>query len=232
MRTLGLIGGMSWQSTIQYYRLINQIIGESLGGHHSARCLLHSVDFQEIEEAQSAGDWEKAGQILADAALSVERAGAQAIVLCTNTMHRVSQRMTRDITVPLLHIGTAVADRVARTGFRQVGLLGTRYTMEESFYNEMLPARGVEVMVPHTEHRALVHRVIYEELVFGRIETDSRDQFLEIISELQTRGAEGVILGCTEIPLLVRQEDTGVPLFDTTQIHAEEASSWALNSPS
>lgn len=228
MKTIGLIGGMSWESTITYYQIINTVVKERLGGLHSARCILYSVEFDEIERCQSSGDWERAGAILAEAAAGLERAGADFIVICTNTMHKVAGQVRSAVSVPLLHIAQVTAAELRRQGVERVALLGTRYTMEQDFYKSVIAESGIEVLIPGEEARALVNAVIFDELCRGVISQDSRRAFLDIIAELAGQGAQGVILGCTEIGLLVRQEDTPVPLFDTTQLHAKQAAQDAL----
>jgi len=229
VKTIGLIGGMSWESTVPYYQDINRAIGARLGGLHSAKIVLYSVEFQEIERLQHAGRWDEAGVILAEAARAVRRAGADVIVLCTNTMHKVAPQIEAAVDVPLLHIADATAVRVKAAGMARVGLLGTRFTMEESFYRGRLESQhGLKVLVPPEDARALVHRVIYEELCLGQVREDSRRAFQTVVGGLVARGAEGVILGCTEIGLLLRPEDAPVPLFDTGRIHAEAAVEFAL----
>lgn len=229
MKTIGLIGGMSWESTVPYYRIINQVIKEQLGGLHSARAVLYSVDFHEIEVLQRTGDWEKAGEILASAARSLEAAGAEFIVLCTNTMHTVASVIEGAVSLPMLHIADPTAEAIKAAGHRTVGLLGTRFTMEQPFYRERLEREhGLNVLTPEEDDRAIVHRIIYEELCLGEVNPDSRVQYQRILSRLKARGAEAVILGCTEISLLVRPEDTDVPLVDTTAVHARAAALFAL----
>lgn len=228
MKTIGLIGGMSWESTVTYYQIINTVVKERLGGLHSARCILYSVEFDEIERCQSSGDWERAGAILAGAAAGLERAGADFIVICTNTMHKVAGQVRAAVSVPLLHIAQVTAAELRRQGVERVALLGTRYTMEQDFYQSVIADSGIEVLIPGEEARARVNAVIFDELCRGVISQDSRRAFLDIIAELAGRGAQGVILGCTEIGLLVRQEDTPVPLFDTTLLHAKRAALDAL----
>ncbi len=229
MKTLGLIGGMSWESTVPYYRLINQTVKERLGGLHSARLLLYSVDFAQIEKLQHAGDWDAAGAVLADAARSLKAGGAQLLVICTNTMHKVADAVEAASGLPLLHIADATGQEIRRAGLQRVGLLGTRFTMEQDFYRQRLVQRhGLEVLVPGTEERDTVHRVIYEELCLGEIRDASRDAYRRIIASLVARGAQGVILGCTEIGLLVGEGDASVPLFDTTALHARHAALEAL----
>jgi len=228
MRTLGLIGGMSWESTIPYYRLINTRIKQQLGGLHSAELLLYSVDFAEIEKLQHAGDWDQAGRLLGDVAQRLQIAGADALVICTNTMHRVLPEIEKHISIPVLHIADATAVSVVAAGIDCVGLLGTRFTMEQDFFRSRLEQRGLRVLVPNAEQRSIVHRVIYEELCLGQCREESRDAYREIMRDLVAAGAGGIILGCTEIGLLVRAEDGAVALFDTTILHAEFAADWAL----
>jgi aspartate racemase len=229
MKTIGLIGGMSWESSAEYYRMINQLIKVQLGGLHSAKCVLVSVDFAEIEILQRQGRWAEAGAILTAAARSLEAGGADFIVLCTNTMHKQAQDIQANTTIPFLHIADATAQRVLQAGIQKIGLLGTRFTMEEDFYRGRLSENyGLQVLVPDADAREIIHRVIYDELVLGRIEPASKAQYLAIIQQLEQQGAQGVILGCTEIGLLVQQEDCRLPLFDTTRIHAEAAVAYAL----
>ncbi len=229
MRTLGLIGGMSWESTLPYYRLVNQGVQARLGGLHSAKLMLWSVDFAEIEALQRAGDWETAGEMLADAARRLHGAGAEALVLCTNTMHRVADAIEVAAPIPLLHIADATAAAIHAADMSCVGLLGTRFTMEQPFYRDRLLTRhGIDVVVPGDAARAEVHRVIYEELCRGRIEDASRETYRAIIRDLVDAGAEGIILGCTEIGLLVGPVDAPVPVFDTTALHAAAAVDFAL----
>ncbi|SDD28590.1 aspartate/glutamate racemase family protein [Auraticoccus monumenti] len=222
-RTIGLIGGMSWESSIEYYRLTNELVARRLGGFHSARSILHSVDFAEIERLQVTGDWAAAGRVLADAARAVELAGADFVVLCTNTMHKVAADIEAAVSIPLLHIADATADAVQAQQLTTVGLLATAFTMEQTFYRERLERRGLRVLVPGEEDRRVVHRVIYEELVLGEVRDASRREYRRIMSRLVADGAEGIILGCTEIELLVGQADSSVPVFPTTRIHAEAA---------
>lgn len=228
MRTLGLLGGMSWESTLPYYRIVNQRVRERLGGLHSAKLVLHSVDFAEIEALQRAGDWDAAGAQLTAAARGLRLAGAEAIVVCTNTMHLVAPAIEAAVDIPLLHIADATAQRIRAAGLTRVALLGTRFTMEQAFYRERIEAAGIAVLTPDAMQRERVHRVIYDELCLGRIIDASRDDYREIIADLVARGAQGVILGCTEIGLLVGEGDAAVPLFDTARIHAEAAADWAL----
>ncbi len=229
MKTIGLIGGMSWESSLEYYRLINQEVKARLGGLHSARCLLFSLDFKEIERCQQQGDWDGAAQILASAAQSLASGGADCIVICTNTMHRVAPQVAKSVTLPLIHIADATAQRIRKAGLATIGLLGTVYTMEQDFYKGRLEDRyALNVLIPDKSDRLLVNRVIYDELVLGEIRSDSRRAYAQIMDSLVDRGAEGIILGCTEIGLLVGPEDSRVPLFDTTRIHAHSAVDFAL----
>ncbi|UVC31809.1 aspartate/glutamate racemase family protein [Pantoea sp. SOD02] len=229
MKMIGLIGGMSWESTALYYRIINEQVKQQLGGLHSARSLMYSVDFHEIEKLQAAGEWQKAGEILADAAISLEKGGADFIVLCTNTMHKVAQQITDAVSIPLLHIADATAQRIRQAGVKKVGLLATAFTMEQEFYKGRLNQSEIEVLVPDAAGRKVVHDIIYQELCLGVIRDESRAQYRKIIAELVEQGAEAIILGCTEITLLVKAEDASVPLFDTTLIHAEDAVKLALS---
>lgn len=231
MKTIGLLGGMSWESTQTYYRLINEGVKNRLGGLHSAKLVLFSVDFAEIEALQHKGDWPATADILAGAALSVQKAGADFLVIGTNTMHKVAPEIEQAIGIPLLHIADATAQVLKKDGMTRVGLLGTRFTMEQAFYRERLEAAGIDVLTPDESQRDKVHRVIYEELCQGEIKPDSRHTYLDIVSSLSGRGAQAVILGCTEIGLLIRQADTEVPLYDTTEIHAARAVELALHHP-
>lgn len=229
MKTIGLIGGMSWESSLEYYRLINEGVKARLGGLHSAKCLMLSVDFAEVEALQRAGEWDQAGRMMAAAATSLQAGGADCIVLCTNTMHIVSDAIQQAVSIPFLHIADAAAQAVLATGIRKVGLLGTRFTMEKEFYKDRLAGKfGLEVVISEDEDREVVHRVIYEELVLGVIREEARREYVRIIDAMRQQGAEGVILGCTEIGLLVRPEDSPLPLFDTTRIHAAAAVAFAL----
>jgi aspartate racemase len=229
MKTIGLIGGMSWESTVPYYRHINETIRARLGGLHSARAVLVSVDFHDIEQLQRAGDWDAAGRLLADAARRLQAAGADCIVLCTNTMHKVAPAIEAACALPLLHIADPTAHAIRAAGLHTIGLLGTRFTMEQDFYRERLAQRhGLTVLAPDEDERAIVHRVIYQELCVGIVSDSSRAQYQRIIGRLAERGAQGVILGCTEIGLLVGARDTALPLFDTTALHACSAAEWAL----
>ena len=229
MRTLGLLGGMSWESTVPYYRIINETVRERLGGLHSARLILYSVDFADIERLQQVGAWDEAGRILAGAARALEAAGAEGLLLCTNTMHKVAPAMESAVTIPLLHIADPTAEAIHRAGLTTVGLLGTRFTMEQDFYRGRLTAQqGLTVIIPDPADREIVHRVIDEELCQGEVRIESRAQYREILLRLINAGAEGIILGCTEMALLVGPEDTPVLLFDTTALHARAAAAWAL----
>ena len=228
MKTIGLLGGMSWESTELYYRWINEETKHRLGGLHSAPVAMVSVDFQHIEELQHQGNWEAAGEFLAEKALQVEAAGAGFLLLCTNTMHKVAPQIEAAISIPLLHLADATAKRIREAGLTTVGLLGTKFTMEQDFYRGRLEQQGLNVLTPGQGDRDIIHRVIYEELCLGKIVADSRKEYLRIIDQLAAAGAEGVIEGCTEIVMLVQQEHTRIPLFDTTAIHAREAVSLAL----
>jgi len=228
MKTIGLIGGMSWESTALYYRLLNLAIARRLGGFHSARLILFSVDFHEIELFQQRGEWDHAAAHLHDAAQSLERAGADFLVLCTNTMHKVADAITDGLNIPLLHIADATANVILRAGVKSVGLLGTRFTMDQAFYRGRLETMGLSVLVPSEEDRQLVNRVIYDELCLGNVRDESRQQYRRIIANMIAAEAEGIIFGCTEIGMLVNSEDSSVPTFDTTRIHAEAAVDCAL----
>jgi len=229
MKTIGLLGGMSWESTIPYYRQINQHIKQQLGGLHSAKIILYSVDFAQIEEFQRSGDWHKAGELLAEAAFKLQTAGADCLVLCTNTMHKVAAVIETAVTIPLLHIADATAEAIQAADLHKVALLGTRFTMEQDFYKKRLTeSYGLEVLVPEEEGRTLVHQVIYQELCLGVVNPNSRLQYQQIMADLVAQGAEAIILGCTEIGLLVSSEDCSVPLFDTTALHAQKSADFAL----
>ena len=229
MKVIGMIGGMSWESTVPYYTLINQAVKAQLGGLHSAKLILYSVDFHEVERLQHAGDWDAAGRMLAEAARALETAGAEFLVLCTNTMHKVASHMEAAVQIPLLHIADPTAEAIKAAGFSKVGLLGTRFTMEQAFYRERLSVRhGLAVLVPPEADREVIHRVIYDELCLGQINVASRTHYHRIIADLVQQGAEAIILGCTEISLLVEPGTCSVPLFDTTRIHAQAAAKYAL----
>ena len=231
MKTIGLLGGMSWESSIEYYRIINETVRSRLGGLHSAQCVMYSVDFAEIEELQRGGRWSQATKLMVEAARHVQSGGADFLVICTNTMHKMADDVQREIAIPLLHIADATAERIKASGIGTVGLLGTRFTMEEDFYKgRLVAAHGLEVIVPSAGEREIVDAVIYEELCLGRVEDSSREKYLSIMDNLVESGAEGIILGCTEIGLLVGDDYCRVPLFDTATIHAEAAVDYALES--
>ncbi|NOI13697.1 aspartate/glutamate racemase family protein [Vibrio hepatarius] len=229
MKTIGVIGGMSWESTVSYYQLLNKAVNQEKGGFHSAKLILNSVDFAEIEQLQRGGEWDKTAVILGEAAQSLERAGADFILIATNTMHIVASQVEEAVNVPLIHIADATGAQLVKQGITKVGLLGTAFTMEQAFYKQRLTDKfGIEVIVPNGVQRKLVHNIIYDELCKGQISSRSRNDYQSIIEELSENGAQGVILGCTEIGLLVKQEDTNVPLFDTTKLHVEAAVHEAL----
>lgn len=228
MKTIGLIGGMSWESTVTYYQILNETVRDRLGGLHSAKLLLYSVDFAQIEEYQAKGQWNESAQVLAQAAENLEKAGADLLLICTNTMHKVAPQVQSRISIPLLHIAEATAGALKEAGISRVGLLGTKYTMTQDFYKAKLLEAGIDVLIPDEAGVELVNRVIYQELCLGIVKDSSRQQFVDIIRDLQARGAQGVILGCTEIGLLVSQADAPLPVFDTTRIHAETAALRAL----
>ena len=228
MKTIGLIGGMSWESTTSYYQIINETIKRELGGLHSAKILLYSVDFAEIEHYQAVGDWDKSAQVLADIAQRLEQAGADFIVIWTNTMHKVAPQIQKKIAIPILHIAQATAQALVDDGIRKVGLLGTKYTMTQDFYKEKLLESGLEVLIPDQAGIADVNRIIYDELCLGDIRESSKQTYLTVIDDLKNAGAEAVILGCTEIGLLVKQSDIALPLYDTTVIHAEKAAKMGI----
>ena len=232
MRTIGLIGGMSWESTVPYYRVINETVRARLGGLHSAKIILYSVDFHEIERLQDAGDWPEAGRRLAQVARSLELAGADCIVLCTNTMHRVAPAIEEAVAIPFFHIADPTAEEIKRTGLVRVGLLGTRFTMEQAFYRQRLQdLHDIDVVVPDDADRETVHRVIYDELCVGKVLDSSRGHYRRIITRLVEGGAQAVILGCTEISMLVGPADSPVPVFDTTSLHARKVAEWATSAP-
>ena len=228
LKTIGLIGGMSWESTVTYYKIINKTVKEKLGGLHSAKCILYSVDFQEIEECQANGNWEKSGEILGEAAYNLEKAGADFIVICTNTMHKVVNQIKEKISIPILHIAEMTAEKILEKGLKNIALLGTKYTMEQDFYKSKLIEKGINVIIPDKNDIEIINEVIYDELCLGTINSDSKKKFLEIVDKLRSKGAEGIILGCTEIGLLIKNEDTDVPLFDTAIIHAEQAAIYSI----
>ena len=219
---------MSWESTVTYYKIINETVKEKLGGLHSAKCILYSVDFQEIEECQANGNWEKSGEILGEAANNLEKAGADFIVICTNTMHKVVNQIKEKISIPILHIAEMTAEEILEKGLKNIALLGTKYTMEQDFYKSKLIEKGINVIIPDKNDIEIINKVIYEELCLGIINSNSKKKFLEIVDKLRNKGSEGIILGCTEIGLLIKNEDTDVPLFDTAIIHAEQAAIYSI----
>ncbi len=229
MKTIGLVGGMSWESSLEYYRIINQAVKEKLGGFHSAELVMYSVDFAEVEDLQHKGEWDRLGEILAGAFRRVEAAGADFALMATNTMHRVYDGVRAAVRIPILHIADVTGQAIAGRGLTRVGLLGTRFTMEQDFYRGKLARDfGLEVLVPGEDERRAIHTILYDELCLGRIDESSREAFRRIIAGLEARGAQGVILGCTEIPLIVKQKDYALPLFDTTELHARAAVDLAL----
>lgn len=223
MKTIGMIGGMSWESTATYYRIVNEVVKSQLGGLHSAKVLLYSVDFAEIESCQARGDWQTSAEILTDAAINLQKAGADFIIICTNTMHKVAPQIQSSIAIPIVHIAGATADELKQHKVQRVALLGTKYTMTQDFYKDVLIAAGIEVLVPDEQDIELVNSIIYNELCLGIVSDVSRTAYVEVIEKLAERGAQGVILGCTEIGLLIRQPDSPLPVFDTTVIHARKA---------
>jgi len=229
MKTIGLIGGMSWESTAEYYRIINEAVRGKLGGLHSAKIVLYSVDFEEVEQLQHQGRWDKATNLMIDAAKRVERSGADFVLICTNTMHKMADDVAANISIPLLHIADATAEKITSLDLKKIGLLGTKFTMEQDFYKGRLKEKfGIRVVIPNESDREIVHHVIYKELCLGAIKDSSREQVKAIINRLSDSGAQGIILGCTELPLLIKQEGCSVPLFDTTVIHAIAAVDYAL----
>lgn len=228
MKTIGLIGGMSWESTVTYYQIINREIKDKLGGFHSSKCILYSVDFHEIEECQTNGEWDKSAEILANAAQGLEKAGADFILICTNTMHKVADEVKKSIQVPIIHIAEVTAQELLRNNITSVALLGTKYTMEQDFYKSKLTEKGIEVIIPDSMDREFINHTIFHELCLGITSEKSRQRLKEICNILSKKGAQGIILGCTEIGLLIHQEDTDIPLFDTTLIHARRAASLSL----
>ncbi|WP_308682440.1 aspartate/glutamate racemase family protein [Stomatobaculum longum] len=228
MKTIGLLGGMSWESTIPYYRIINEEVKNRLGGLHSAKIILYSVEFAEIEKCQSSGNWDESGEILGQAAKGIEAAGADFILICTNTMHKVAAQISSKIQIPLIHIADATADELEKSHIRRVGLLGTKYTMTQDFYKKRLTDRGMEVLIPDDAAVEVINSIIFDELCVGEIREASRRKFQDAVKRLAEQGAEGVILGCTEIGLLLRQSDVSIPVFDTTVIHAKRAVEIAL----
>ena len=228
MKTIGLIGGMSWESTVTYYQILNETVKQRLGGLHSAKILLYSVDFDEIEKYQSSGEWEKSAEVLSQAAMNLEKAGADFIVICTNTMHKVAPKIQSHISIPIIHIAEATADELIKRGISRVALLGTKYTMTQDFYKDKLLKAGIDVVIPDSTGIETVNDIIYKELCLGIISEESKKKYLEIINRLAEQGAQGVILGCTEIGLLIQQTDTSLPVFDTTQIHAIKAAELSI----
>ena len=229
MKTIGLIGGMSWESSLEYYCLVNEFTKAALGGFSSSKCLMYSVDFAEIETLQHQGNWERLNELMAEAATKLYKGGADIIVLCTNTMHLCSEAIKTAVPIPFLHIAEATGKAIKAKNLKKVGLLGTKFTMEKDFYKAVLKEQfGIETIIPSEEEREQVHQIIYEELVLGKIEDNSRKVYQQIISKLAKKGAEGVVLGCTEIPLLIKAKDVALPIFDTTTLHAQEAVAWAL----
>jgi len=229
MKTIGLIGGMSWESTAEYYRIINEAVKENLGRLHSAKIVMYSVDFEEVEQLQHQGRWDKATNLMIDAAKRVERGGADFVLICTNTMHKMADDVAANISIPLLHIADATAEKITSLDLKKIGLLGTKFTMEQDFYKGRLKERfDIDVVIPNESNREIVHNVIYKELCLGEIKDLSRERIKTIINGLSDNGAQGIILGCTELPLLIKQEDCPVPLFDTTVIHAKAAVDYAL----
>ena len=230
MKTIGLIGGMSWESTLEYYRIINEAVKEKLGGFHSAEMVLYSVDFAEVEAFQHRGEWDRAAVLLTEAARRVEAAGADFALLATNTMHRVFDEIRKGIRIPLLHIADVTGREIQARGLRRIGLLGTRFTMEQEFYKGKLARDfGIDVLIPDEAERRAIHGILYDELCLGAVKDASREAFRKIIGGLESRGAQGIVLGCTEIPLIVKQKDYALPLFDTTDLHARAAVALALS---
>lgn len=228
MKTIGLLGGMSWESTATYYKIVNEVVRAELGGLHSAKVLLYSVDFQEIEECQANGEWDKSAEILSIAARNIEKAGADFLVICTNTMHKVASNIQKEISIPIIHIASATAQKLTEKSINRVALLGTKYTMKQDFYKNILIERGIEVLIPNDDDIEIINNVIYDELCLGIIKNRSKEKYMKIIGKLIENGAQGVILGCTEIAMLIGQEDTSLPVFDTTQIHATLAAMFAI----
>ena len=229
MKTIGLIGGLSWQSSLEYYRIINELVRDRLGGLHSAKIVMHSFDLAEMAALQKQGDWPRAAGLIIEAAAGLQNAGADVLIICTNTMHKVADEVQKSIKIPLLHIADATAEEIKAAGLKKVGLLGTRFTMEEDFWKARLVQKhGLEVIIPDQDERQIVDRTIYRELCIGQVKPSSKENFCKIIRNLIARGAEGIVLGCTEIYLLLDQRDVQVPLFDTTRIHAESAARFVL----
>ena len=228
LKTIGLIGGMSWESSMTYYKVINETVKNKLGGLHSAKCIMYSVDFYEIEKCQADGNWEKSGEILGEAAYNLEKAGADFIVICTNTMHKVINQIKERISIPVLHIAEMTAEKILEKKMKNIALLGTKYTMEQDFYKSKLIEKGINVIIPDKNDIEIINNVIYDELCLGIINPESKAKYLEIVETLKQKGVEGIILGCTEIGLLIKSEDTDVPLFDTALIHAEQAAIYSI----
>lgn len=230
MKTIGLIGGMSWESSLEYYRIINEEVKKKLGGFHSGKIVMYSVEFAEIEKLSREGNWDKATEFMIDAAQKVEKGGADFLLICTNTMHKMAEEVQQNINIPLLHMVDVVAEEIQAKGQKKVGLLGTRFTMEQDFYKgRLLEKHEIEAIIPPLDERKIIHGILYNELCLGEIKKASKDKFRTIINNLVARGAEGIILGCTEIPLLIDQEDYEVSLFDTTTIHARAAVKYAIS---
>lgn len=230
MKTIGLIGGMSWESSNLYYRIINELVRERLGGKHSSKCLMYSVDFAEIEKLQRDGQWDEVSRIIVDAGKRLENGGADCLVICANTIHKIAKDIEKNIQIPLIHIGDVTGKRMQQSNVKKVGLLGSRYIMEQDFYKDRITAKyGIEVIIPLKEDRDIIHSIIYSELVLGIITDRSRQKYMDIMQKLYEQGVEGIVLGCTEIPLLIGQEDSPVPVFDTTRIHAEAAVDFSLD---
>ncbi len=229
MKTIGMIGGMSWESTVTYYQVINEIIKEKLGGFHSAKCLLYSVDFHEIEECLSSSNWERGAALLSDAAIRLERGGADFIIICTNTLHKVVEKVQEKISIPILHIAEVTSEELIENKIDKVALLGTKYTMEQDFYKNRLVNNGIEVMIPREADREKINTIIFKELCLGIVSQRSKEEYLRIIDDLMKQGAQGIILGCTEIGLLINQSDTDAPLFDTTYIHGKRAALYSIS---
>lgn len=228
MKTIGLIGGITWQSTILYYQVLNTLAAERLGGKHSAKCIIHSVQFEEISRLQKEGRWDLLDEMMANAAKSLENAGVDCILICANTMHLTIDAIRKQVTIPVIHIAEATAQQIVSKKLKTVALLGTKYTMEKDFYKDVLASFGIKTLIPNAEDRDEIHRVIYDELSKGELHPTSKKYYLEVIHRMEQAGAEGIILGCTEIPLLIKQEDVSVPVFDTTTIHATKAMDFAL----
>jgi len=229
MKTIGLIGGMSWESSLEYYRILNLTVKEKLGGFHSSKSVMYSVNFEEVEKLQHKGEWSELTDLMINAAQRLEKAGADCVVICTNTMHKMAPEVESNISIPLIHIVDVTAEEIQKKGQKKVGLLGTRFTMEQDFYKgRLIHKHGIDVIIPDEGQRKIVHNILYDELVQGEINESSKNRFKDVIASLESRGAEGIILGCTEIPLLVKQKDYDILLYDTTTIHARAAVEWAL----